>query len=457
MKRISINFVARLACATLTITGTAFAVNPSQTGTSSNNLNYNTNNTPQNLSPYSPMLLPGQEYYGSSQNQDPLFSRDLYSNIPSYPGVIPPANKNGNVLPGPNQGNTTQPSGRTRDPLQASPLWVAPGQNPTTTGPRKWRLGVYSKDTDTGVKIADVVQGAAAHRAGLEVNDVIVAVNGFQVGYVNGQLYDCGSEFERLADTNGWVTLLVQNNRGGGLLNVPVQLDSRMSTLRGSIALPNRQNLPNNAVVNVELREAYAPNSQPVTFASTQINRFTSYPIPFEIEFDPAHVSQNGRYVVFANVVSNNREIYRIPQPQQVLNQYGEIRPVALQLEQVAQTPNYTPRPGYPTQDSQAAQITRWFNEYLGRNPRDPEMQAYLARLREGATMGQVQLWILGSDQFFHRCNSDERVYINQLHQLVLGQGATQDQMNYWLSRYHANNGLRYELAREFGEAIGIW
>ena len=82
--------------------------------------------------------------------------------------------------------------------------------------PPRWRLGVYSQDTDTGVKINRVVPDTPADRAGLEANDVIVAVNGYQVGIVNGEHYDCGYEFETRADADGNVMLLVQDHRNNG-------------------------------------------------------------------------------------------------------------------------------------------------------------------------------------------------------------------------------------------------
>ncbi len=52
----------------------------------------------------------------------------------------------------------------------------------------------------TGVRIIQVVQGGSARRRASSRNDTILAVNGFQVGYVNGTLYDTSSEFD------GWRT-----------------------------------------------------------------------------------------------------------------------------------------------------------------------------------------------------------------------------------------------------------
>src|SRR5687768_1415372 len=60
--------------------------------------------------------------------------------------------------------------------------------------PNSWRLGVAIENVDTGVVLTDIERGMPAERAGLEKGDVIVNVEGFQVGYVNGALYDLGEE-----------------------------------------------------------------------------------------------------------------------------------------------------------------------------------------------------------------------------------------------------------------------
>ncbi|HWL06790.1 MAG TPA: PDZ domain-containing protein, partial [Planctomicrobium sp.] len=251
MKRTSLAATLLACCVTFSPASQVWAVNPSNLPNNNNN-----NVSPLGTTPYGNSLLPGQGYYnynnGTGSGIDPLLNSGLYY-TPTYPNLNDPLSR---TIPNPNP--ALYPNGTGRDRLNPNPA-IAPNYVPPTQGNtsqlRKWRLGVYSKDLDTGVRIHEIVQGGAAHRAGLEVNDQIVSVNGFQVGYVHGQLYDCGSEFDRLADQNGWVTLLVQNSRDRSLVNVPVQLESRLSTLNGSIALANRQTLPANAVVNVELRE----------------------------------------------------------------------------------------------------------------------------------------------------------------------------------------------------------
>lgn len=404
---------------------------------------------------------------------DQFLNNNLFSTTPVFPGFNP-------VQPGPNPGSTVpnvpvppgmNPSmvpgndGRSRisNPQNPGATFSPGGQQPYSQP--KWRLGVYSRDTEAGVVIHEVVPGSAAASAGLEPQDTIIAVNGFQVGYVNGQLYDCGSEFERLATNDGWVRLLVLDNRASNtnnlpkLLNVPVKLESRMSNLRGTVAWQPRQNLPANAILNVELKEVLGNNTSPVTFASQQIRNINAYPTQFQIDFDPAHISMNGRYVLDAAVLVDGREIYRTTQAQRVLDQPGQNRQVALQLNQV-QINNATNYPVTTTvsldQDSQVAQIMEWFQRYLGRPATDRELAIWLDALRRGYTMSQVQADLLAHQSFFNRCDGDKRVYITKLHEMLVNRPPRQDELDYWMAQYDARKGVRLELAKDFQDALGI-
>lgn len=88
---------------------------------------------------------------------------------------------------------------RDRDsgPAQSAPVgaetqsrYLPPGGQPSGT----YKLGITPRNTDTGVQILQVATGSVAQRSGLEPNDVIVNVAGYQVGLVGGRLYDIGDE-----------------------------------------------------------------------------------------------------------------------------------------------------------------------------------------------------------------------------------------------------------------------
>lgn len=95
---------------------------------------------------------------------------------------------------------------------------------PPRPRPARWILGVHAYNTDTGVVITRVQPGSPAWREGLERGDVIVTVDGYQVGYVDGYVYYLGDELQKRADREGRVLLLVQNVRDRRLLNLEVRL-----------------------------------------------------------------------------------------------------------------------------------------------------------------------------------------------------------------------------------------
>jgi hypothetical protein len=100
-----------------------------------------------------------------------------------------------------------------------------PGVMPYIRPQPGWRLGVFAVNRDNGVLITRVLPGTPAFRAGLERRDLIVTVNGYQIGYVTGRLYPLGDELQRRADRSGRVTLLVQDHRTGDLVNMDVRLE----------------------------------------------------------------------------------------------------------------------------------------------------------------------------------------------------------------------------------------
>lgn len=92
-----------------------------------------------------------------------------------------------------------------------------------------WYLGVYGKYTSTGLLLAEVFPRTAAVKAGLEVGDRVVAVNGQQIGVVLKTQVDLDAALNRHANRSGWVRLLVQDRRTRQLINIDVQL-GRMHT-----------------------------------------------------------------------------------------------------------------------------------------------------------------------------------------------------------------------------------
>ena len=106
---------------------------------------------------------------------------------------------------------TQQTEGRRQLP-ERQPKLVQPRPGPPERFDR-WILGVSVSNEDTGALITQVDRDSVAWEAGLERRDQIIAVAGYQVGFVSGHLYPLERELHLRADRRGNVRLLVQNHR----------------------------------------------------------------------------------------------------------------------------------------------------------------------------------------------------------------------------------------------------
>jgi len=361
-------------------------------------------------------------------------------------------------------GGTVSSLDRDRTKAQvAPPSWTPPTQSnaatttpyqpaylPTQTGQSqkldRWRLGIYPDDTDTGVRISEIVGDSAAERAGLEVNDRIVSVHGYQIGYVDGVLHDVGKELERHANDDGWVRLLVQNNRDGQLVNLPVQLEPRQKKLTGTITYREFSALPRDAVATVELREILRDDLQPITIARQTITKAPRVPIPFTLEYDPTEVATGRRYVLTASISAGGRQLYAMRRDVPVLEGHPSTN-VQLVVESATV---YADGGLVQTRNEQLAQIKRWFQEYLGREPRAQELFVWEAHLARGGSLTDAQLQILSTPEFYYRAGSDDRQYIYRMYSLVAQRPPSQQEVSQWLNRLQFHHRMRSDLAREF-------
>ena len=100
----------------------------------------------------------------------------------------------------------------------------SPAFHPPQRHPQHWMLGVRVWYLDTGARVTQAFRNTPAWRVGLEPRDIIVSIDGYQIGYVNRRFYEISNELNARAGRSGWVRLLVQNWRNNQLMNVDVQL-----------------------------------------------------------------------------------------------------------------------------------------------------------------------------------------------------------------------------------------
>ena len=198
----------------------------------------------------------------------------------------------------------------------STPLAPAPFGQPTPSWnnqPNSWRLGVAIDNRETGVLLTDVERGLPADNAGLQRGDLIISVGGFQVGYVDGALFDLGDELRRRTDSQGRVTMLVFDARNRQLRSLPVTLAQQNAAgVRGQILCRERINLTSQAVLTVRLRDVTYPTWQNVTLGQQVIANPPHPPIPFSIEFDPATMYPDHRYAVDAWLVDRGQIVLQI-------------------------------------------------------------------------------------------------------------------------------------------------
>lgn len=107
----------------------------------------------------------------------------------------------------------------------AAELRVFPDPRPPVG--RRVTLGVYASPAEVGYRVDGVQGGTPASRVGLEPGDVIVAVDGYQVGRVGLGFYPLGRELQRRGGVDLEVVLLVQDIRSRRLLNLDVSFGWR--------------------------------------------------------------------------------------------------------------------------------------------------------------------------------------------------------------------------------------
>ncbi len=188
--------------------------------------------------------------------------------------------------------------------------WRPPGDPPR----ERWSLGVAIRVLDTGVEITDVLPRSAAERAGLERRDVLITVNGVQVGRVNGREVNLDDELQRAADRRGRVRLLVQNRRDRELLNLEVQLDretiggggggggGRNLVVYGTASYRERIAVPPGSRLRVRLVERGGVFQRDRTVAEEVYGGVGNGPYRYELTVPRNQLSDDARYELLAEL-----------------------------------------------------------------------------------------------------------------------------------------------------------
>ncbi len=182
-----------------------------------------------------------------------------------------------------------------------------------------WYLGVEVEYRDHGAQVTRVERHSPAQRSGLELRDVIVTVNGYQVGRVSNRLYPLERELELRADRRGQVRLLVLSGQSGQLSSIGVKLQRaehqrdplRSEQIIGTITSRNVSSLDRDATLTIHILDVTDRRLPARTIARRTYRDLGPLPIPFELTYDATHIQSGHRYAIDAEISINGFTAFR--------------------------------------------------------------------------------------------------------------------------------------------------
>ncbi len=339
----------------------------------------------------------------------------------------------------------TQPAPSAFNP----PATQNPSLLPANQRVRNWMLGVFVTNTDVGALVTNVQPNSPAAQAGLESQDLIVAVNGQQVGLVQGQLVDVGDQTSRSA-VNGKVVALVADRRNGQLKNVPINLQQASNNIRGTVRLVDRVSL-NPSYLTVSIRNVTRPYFEVFGGKST-MQTVGGGPFNFEMVIDPQTVYQQDEYRLSAKIEDANGNIlYTTPQELAVNPSSNNSTPLVINLENYQQViaRNQT-NSGLVVQASYSNQLDSEYQKILGRGPTNSERFYWTRAFEQGNTIEDLRVRLLSSPNFYDLTRNDPNMFVAEMIRILTGRQARNDEVIQWVRRLGELQGIREALVREY-------
>ncbi len=322
---------------------------------------------------------------------------------------------------------------------------------------KDWKLGVYVQNTETGAVIQQIAPGSAGQAAGLQPNDIIVAVGGARIGNFDNRIVDLADEIRRSTDAYGRVSLLVLNSRSRSLAALAVSMNSTSSTLTGVVVTRDRASLPYGSILNVELQNVSKPYYV-IAGGKSATRAEGNGPFGFEIHFDPRYIDTRDRYQLIASISVGNQIMYGIQQPIPVdVNNLGQ--PLNLVLEQASgglafsnpnnsvSNPVNVVNVGYPASFG-PAQLNELFMQVLNRQPSAREVVAWQQYLSQGNSPNDLKVKLLSSSQYRERFAFNDAAYIDRMIQVLKNRPSNQQEVAYFTGRLQ-QTGFAEQVANE--------
>lgn len=317
--------------------------------------------------------------------------------------------------------------------------WQAPGSG---WRPPSYTLGVNVRNTDRGVVVTNVLQGSAAQRAGIERNDVIIAVGGYQVGYVGRQLYDLGDEINARVGADGRVILLIQDTRTKELRNLQVDMQSARQVVRGTARWGTDVPLSRDAMLVVRIIDVTNPTWRDTIVVEEIIRGVSRGSAEYQIAYSPNALQPNHRYAISAHLRDGNTVPFELTTPRNI-NLAAANQRIDFTLDR-ARNPGGSGPIRFPT-----AEIVDLYQSLLGRPPTGREITLWQAEFARGATLQDVRRQILSGSEYYERYNNNDDRYLRELYGATTGRTPDAAELERLKQQLRNTGGLRTELVRE--------
>jgi len=322
------------------------------------------------------------------------------------------------------------------------------GAGPMLAPARKdWKLGVFVDNREEGAVITQVAPGSAGQQAGLQPNDVIVAVGGSRIGSFDNRIIELAEEIRRNADITGRVSLLVFNARQRTLVPVPVSMNSTSTSLTGVVAIRDRLQLPSGSALVVQIQNVSNPYN--LISGGKSVTRADGFgPFPFELNVDPRYIDPRDQYQLTAAIALGNQTVYSLLQPVSVnANNLGQSLNLMLEQTQAGQgfgipgrsnqSPSNIVSAGYPGNFIQPNGLNNLFQELLNRSPSAAEAVAWQSYLQQGNSINDLKIKLMSNIKFREKFRNDN-AYVQYLMSVLTTRVPDQQELAFWTSKLQA-------------------
>ncbi len=382
---------------------------------------------------------------------------DFASAIPKVLNPNGPTNFNTSVPGFPSTSGVTAPYSTTAlNPSNANVY----NQGGFATGPmlaparKDWKLGVYVQNTEAGAVITQVAPASAGQQAGLQPNDIIVAVGGSRLGSFDNRIVELADEIRRFTDPMGRVSLLVFNSRQRSIMPLQVSMNSTSSTLTGTVNTRDRSQLPFGSTLSVQLQNVTKPYY--IIDGGKSVTRADGIgPFSFELYFDPRYVDPRDQYQLTASITVGNQLLYYLPQPIAVdVRNLGQSINLVLEQGLGGQGFNNPGQPNFNGSNSGNVvnvnypgaippnAINDLFLQLLGQQPSAREVVAWQSYLAQGNSINDLKVKLLSSPRYRERFQNNDGAYVQQLVTSLTNQVPNPQELAYWMTRLQSTGSI---------------